>query len=251
MLSNDAPLVEHVTHLYEPCVIASPGPAEHVFILRRHPNSPAAPVSVYRGDRAVLRRTSEELAVAQVVWEVNRGVVEAAGERLLLHAGAAERDGKVVVVAGPEGSGKSTLVDALIRAGLRYVTDETVAVTNPSVRIEPYLKPITLQDGDRRQHLVPAHTIRRDAVALDGGYPCVLMLLAGYQPERKTSARMIPRAEAMVALGEQAFNFRTLGPGRLDVLAGVARASDCYRLEVGDLDEGAQLVLDLLEGAVR
>ncbi len=128
ILSNDSQLVEYITYLYEPCVVGSPGPASHVFIVRRHTNSESAPISVYRDGRAILRRAPEDLAVAQLAWEVNRGVVEKAGNRLLLHAAAAERDGRVVILAGPEGSGKSTLVAALVRSGLRYVTDETVAV---------------------------------------------------------------------------------------------------------------------------
>jgi hypothetical protein len=58
------------------------------------------------------------------------------------------------------------------------------------------------------------------------------------------------RAEAAVALAEQAFNFRSLGPGRLDVIAKIVRGCDCYRLEVGDLDAACRFVLDALEQAI-
>jgi hypothetical protein len=249
ILSNDAALAEYLTHLYDPCVVGSPGPAKHVFTVRRHKNVESIPVSVYRDGQAILRRAPEDLAIAQVAWEVNRGVVEDSDHRLLLHAAAAEHDGRIVVLAGPEGSGKSTLVDALVRSGLRYVTDETVAVTLPSARIAPYPKPIALHEAGHHQRLVPAREIRRDAVATSGGHPRLLVLLSGYQPGRATGARAIPRAEAAVALVEQAFNFRELGPGRLDVTAEVVSACDCYRLEVGDLDEGCRLVVDLLDKA--
>jgi hypothetical protein len=249
ILSNDAALVDYVTHLYEPCVVGNPGPARQVFIVRRHTNVEFAPVSVYRDGRAILRRAPEDLAIAQVAWEVNRGVVEDSGHRLLLHAAAAERDGKVVLLAGPEGSGKSTLVHALVRSGLRYVTDETVAVTCPVARIEPYPKPIALHEPERQQRLVPPQAIRRDAVATSGGDPCLLMLLSGYRPGHFTWARAIPRAEAAMALAAQAFNFRELGPGRLDATAELVRRCDCYRLEVGDLDAGCRLVRDLFDSA--
>jgi chloramphenicol 3-O-phosphotransferase len=167
----------------------------------------------------------------------------------LLHAAAAERDGSVMILAGPEGSGKSTLVAALVRSGLRYVTDETVAVDLAAGTIAPYAKPIALHETEQCQRLVPAQTIRPDAVATSGGNGRLLVLLGGYQAGRATAARAIPRAEAAVALAEQAFNFRTLGPGRLDAVAEVVRACDCYRLEVGDLDAGCRLVLDLFERA--
>jgi hypothetical protein len=249
ILGNDSTLVAFIEYLYETSVVGSAGPAKHVFIVRRHTNVDSAPVSLYRDGQAVLRRVPEDLAVAQLAWEVNRGVVEEAGKRLLLHAAAAEQDGRIVILAGPEGSGKSTLVSALVRSGLRYVTDETVAVELAAGTIGPYPKPISLRETEHCQRLVPANEIRRDVVAMSGGHARLLVLLAGYEPGRATAARAITRAEAAVALAEQSFNFRTLGPGRLDAVAEVVRACDCYRLEVGDLDAGCRLVLDLFETA--
>jgi hypothetical protein len=246
ILTNDAALADYITYLYEASVIGSPGAAPHVFIVHRHTSAETGSVSVHRDRRAVLRRAPADVAIAQVVWEVNRGVVEASHDRLLLHAAAAERDGRVVVLAGPEGSGKSTLVDALVRSGLRYVTDETVAVTRQVAHIAPYPKPIALHEthGSR---LVPPQAIRHDAVALSGGDPAMLVLLSGYRAGSATAAREIPRSEAAVALAEQAFNFRDLGPGRLDTTAELVRKCVCYRLDVGDLDAGCRLVRDLFD----
>jgi hypothetical protein len=250
ILSNDASLAGYVTHLYEPCIVGGAGPATHVFVVRRHRNVESAPVSLYRDGQAVLRRVPEDLAFAQLAWEVNRGVVEEAGNRLLLHAAAAERDGRIVILAGPEGSGKSTLVAALVRSGLRYVTDETVAIELPAGTIVPYPKPIALHETEHSERLVPAHAIRPDAVATSGGNARLLVLLAGYQRGRAPVARSISRAEAAVALAEQSFNFRDLGRGRLDALAEVVSACDCYQLEIGELDAGRRLVHDLFETAV-
>jgi hypothetical protein len=250
ILGNDSTLVAFIEYLYESSLVGSAGPAKHVFVVRRHTNVSSAPVSLYRDSHAVLRRVPEDLAVAQLAWEVNRGVVDEAGNRLLLHAAAAERDGRIVILAGPEGSGKSTLVAALVRSGLRYVTDETVAVPVPAGTIVPYPKPIALHETEQCQRLVPAQAIRSDAVAKSGGTARLLLLLAGYEPGRAPVARSISRAEAAVALAEQAFNFRDLGPGRLDALAEVVRACSCYRLEVGDLDAGCRLVHELFETAV-
>jgi hypothetical protein len=46
--------------------------------------------------------------------------------RYCLHAGCLELDGRGVLVAGPTGSGKSTLTLALVRAGLGFVSDDLV-----------------------------------------------------------------------------------------------------------------------------
>jgi hypothetical protein len=266
ILTNDPALDECITSLYETCIDRKPGPARHVFILRRHVSS--ASVSLYRDGKAILRRAPDGLAIAQLVWEVNRGVVEEAGNRLLLHAAAAERDGRIVLLAGPEGSGKSTLVTALVCSGLQYLTDETVAVETPAGTITPYPKPIALHcdaleslrawgarfppellsEGGER--LVPVQGIRSDAVAQPDLLARVLVLLSRSRPGRAAAARSIPRAEAAIALAGQAFNFRELGPGRLDVIADVVRACDCYRLDVGDVDTTSRLVLDLFDTGV-
>jgi hypothetical protein len=264
VLANEAALVDRVTYLYAACVAGTAGPPTHEFILRRHASSNAMSVSLYRDGRAILRRVPPGLAIARLVWEVNRGVVEEAGSRLLLHAAAAARDGRIVLLAGPEGSGKSTLVTALVRSGLRYVTDETVAVDVPGTKIVPYPKPIALDcrsldvvDGEHPaapspleegsdQRLMPPQAIRRDAIAQPGGV-ARLLVLPSYRPGQQTATRPLPRPEAAVALAEQAFNFRQFGRGRLDAVAEVVRGCECYRLEVGDAAAARDVVLDLLE----
>jgi hypothetical protein len=255
ILTNDPALVDRITYLYEPCLVGQQDGPRHVFILRSHTSSETPSVSLYRDGRAIVRRAPAGLAI------------EEAQNQLLLHAAAAERDGRVVLLAGPEGSGKSTLVAALVRSGLRYVTDETVAVELPGVTIAPYPKPIALDRGSLEslgdlsaavpstlatgleQRLVPAQAIRPDAVASAGGVASLLVLPA-YRPGRPTSAQSISRADAAIVLAEQAFNFRALGPGRVEAIAGLVRSCKCYRLDVGDLDAASRIVLELFDCAV-
>jgi len=263
--ANDPLLVEHVTELYAACL--APGTAEHSFVLRRRTARPSS-VTVYRDGHAVRRHAAPGLAVAHLAWEVNRGVVEHANGRLLLHAAAAERDGKVVLLAGSAGTGKSTLVAALVMAGLRYVTDEVVAIDRHTGVIGPYPKPIGLGrsvvghgsvlgrgfDGagfevGPHELLVPPQSIRADAVAPAGGI-ARLVVLPRYRPDAPTAARPVPRSEAVVAIAEQAFNFRELSPGALDAVARVVRGCRCYRLDFGDLGSARDVTVDLLESVV-
>jgi energy-coupling factor transporter ATP-binding protein EcfA2 len=268
IFTNDPALVDWVTYLYEACLDGEPGPAREVFTLSRQATSDTGSVSVYRNDQAILHAAGADLAIAHLVWHVNRGVVEEAGKRLLLHAAAAERDRRVLLVAGPEGSGKSTLVAALVRAGLQYVTDETVAVEVPATTIAPYPKPIALDrrslralgnpipaasstlEGVSEQDLVPPQAIRPMAVAEPGGAPR-LLVLPSYRPGSGAAARPIARPDAAVALAEQAFNFRAYGPGRLDAITAVVGACGCYHLDVGELDAACGLVIELFEQTAR
>ena len=68
-------------------------------------------------------------------------------DRVLLHAGAAERDGRAVVVAGASGHGKSTLTAALVQSGFAYLTDELVVIDPATRRVDPYPKALDLSAG--------------------------------------------------------------------------------------------------------
>jgi hypothetical protein len=96
-----------------------------------------------RGVADIARRT----AVARVTPAFARdrerfryGMLEAltlwmltALDRQPLHAAALERDGRVLLLAGPSGVGKSTLVYAAMRAGLRVLTEDCAFLQNGSV----------------------------------------------------------------------------------------------------------------------
>ncbi|MGH9025748.1 MAG: PqqD family peptide modification chaperone [Acidimicrobiia bacterium] len=259
--ANDPTLVDYITWLYEAC--SRTGPPSHRFIVRRRTASREAVTTVYRDGIPLVRDVPPGLAVARLVWEINQATVAASGHRLLLHAAAAERDGAVALLPGPPGAGKSTFVAGLVQAGLRYVTDETVAV-DPSTRtIESYPKPIALDRGapvlatlhipvpealesGSPQLLAPPQAFRADAVAPPGGVARVI-LFAKYRPGRATAPVPLSRAEAAVALAEHSFNFRALGPGALELVADVVRAGRCYRLGVSDLGAACRHVAELLD----
>ena len=59
---------------------------------------------------------------------VNISGLDADPERLHLHAAAAVKDGRVVVVAAERDTGKSTTIAHLVKRGWAFVTDETVSL---------------------------------------------------------------------------------------------------------------------------
>jgi hypothetical protein len=265
--TNDPQLADSVSYLYEGCAVGDDIAEPQVFTLCRGEALDPASVSLDRDGRTVLQAVHPELALARLVWEVNRGVVDETKNKLLLHAAAAERGGRVMLIAGPEGSGKSTLVAALVRSGFRYVTDETVALDVPGATIYPYPKPIAL-DGSAiqslgdvahvvrprpeiglEQGLVAAQAIHDDAITESRGLGA-LVVFPSPRDGALPSAQSITRAEAAIALAEQALNFCALGPGRLETIAGVVRASHCYRLDVGDVGIAQDVVVELFDRAV-
>ena len=83
-------------------------------------------------------------AVDTLAAKLNLIAVAGSLGRVLLHAGAVERDGQAIVVAGESGRGKSTLTAALVQAGFNYLTDELVLIDPHTARVELYPKALDL-----------------------------------------------------------------------------------------------------------
>ncbi len=84
--------------------------------------------------------------VEAVLEDLTQRVLAGTPGQLRLHAGAVERDGRVVAVAGFSGRGKSTLTAALVQRGFAYVTDEVTVVDPRTLEVSPYAKALDL-DG--------------------------------------------------------------------------------------------------------
>jgi len=249
--------MRHVVSLYDACRDGGTAP-RHEFLFRRRAAPDAGAISLYRDGFAVLRHVSPGLAIAHLAWEVNQGALNSTTGRLLLHAAAAEHNGDVVLFPGPQGSGKSTLVAALVQAGFRYVSDEIAAIDPDAGVVDPYPKPISLRPGSWRllpelepppepalapsypQWLIAPAAIRFDAVAAAGGRPRVLMFPT--HASGPTRVEPISRSEALVSFIDQVSNFDALGRGALHLAADVVRSCRCYRLHVGDVREASTVV---------
>jgi hypothetical protein len=194
---------------------------------------------------------------------VNRRVVEGETTRVLVHAAAAEADGGAVILPGESEAGKTTTVAGLVRSGLRYLTDEAVAVGIDPLVVEPYPKPLSVEPGARpvlsglrpaldgplrryagaQWHVAPAD-IRPGAV----GRPSVprLVVVPRYRAGGPTRLVPLPRSEALLLLVTSSFNLAVVGPPGFGALAEVVRRSGCYRLDIADLGEAVALVRRLL-----
>lgn len=83
---------------------------------------------------------------------VRLDVAVATARRLVfVHAGVVGWRGRALIVPGRSGFGKSTLVDALVRAGATYYSDEA-AVIDANGHVHPFARPIALlgEHGPRR-----------------------------------------------------------------------------------------------------
>lgn len=108
----------------------------------------SAPTAVTTAITLRVREPDDESALPQLMERLSQRVTLAAieaqrGTLWMLHAaGLALPDGRVIVLVGPSGRGKTTASRALART-FGYVSDETVAI-DAQGRVYPYRKPLSI-----------------------------------------------------------------------------------------------------------
>jgi hypothetical protein len=210
--------------------------------------------------------------VHSLLWQVHKEAVGSATRVLALHAGAVSWRGAGVVLPGTTGSGKTTLVTGLIRAGFSYLSDEA-ALIDPQTRwLQPFPKSLTLRPeslrllpelterlspelawNTRLRYDLPVEAVRSNAV----GGPCNVRYVITPRFVRGSKSRLAPisRAETLVYLSENAFNLHLFARRGLAALADVVRRAECFQMQVGDLESAVDAVKTLVaanhEGAAR
>lgn len=261
--ATDADMVTLLRDLYAPLRV--PGPAEHVLSIsstRQDPRSAGARWEVHLDGVRLIRTEAASIAFRHLLFEANRHAIDGTPDLVLVHASAAVLDGRAIVMPGPMGAGKSTLVAALVDAGLGYLTDEVVALDPATGVVVPYPKYISL--GPALAHLVPdpaveirailgdqrlvsPEAIRPGAVAA-AALPRVVVF-PRYERGAATAVTRLHPAAALSTLAQHAFHLDHDGPRVLATLATTVERSSCFEMVSGDVNEARDALLALLDGA--
>jgi hypothetical protein len=195
---------------------------------------------------------SLEAALDTIMTIVNLRALDAEPECLHLHAAAATREERAIVIAAPRNTGKTTTVAHVVARGWRYLTDETVRLCASDNDVRGLPKPLSIKLGgtplvDHLQPwMVPPVHDGRDtsrfvpisasgATVADRGRPHLVVLLQ--RPPDSSSiavpaARQLHPADAVVALMQETLDAERFGATALR-LATLAAASHCYELTIG------------------
>lgn len=204
--------------------------------------------------------------LALIVWHVNRAAIAAADDDVLLHASAAAHDGAAVVMAGDMEVGKTTLVTALVRAGLSYLTDEAVAVDPATGELRAFPRALSLDPGSwplfpelepavdpavapylPDQWQVPPDAIRPGAAVARARARVVVF--PRYRAGAGFEVVELGRADALVTLARCAFNLHAAPQRNLEVLGDVVRGCRCFTLDYDDLDAAVDWIVELVQAA--
>ncbi len=207
-------------------------------------------------------------AFALLEWTMNWWVSGNAHQYLLLHAACVERDGRAVILPAPPGSGKSTLCAALVQRGWRLMSDELTMIDPASGQLWALARPVSLKN----QSLNVIRQFEPSVVLSDAAHDTAKGTVAHMKPRADDVRRMHapaqarwvvfpryvagaapaltvrPKADAMMDLGRNAFNYPLLGLAGFEALAGVVSRSDCFSFSYSRLDD-AIAVFDALARA--
>lgn len=200
-------------------------------------------------------------AFAMFEWGLNWCIANHSHQFLIIHAAVVEKRGFGAILAAPPGSGKSTLCAGLVNRGWRLLSDEMALVSIDTGRLVPIPRPISIknQSIDVLRAFAPlaefgrtvrdtakgsvAH-VKPPAASVSRASQWVVpawVVFPKYTAASETCLRPRTKARAFMELGENAFNYSTLGPTGFDSLARLVDACDCFDFEYSRLDEAVSL----------
>ncbi|HET9830832.1 MAG TPA: HprK-related kinase A [Vicinamibacterales bacterium] len=225
---------------------------------------------IVNGERPFLPLPAD-LAGALFEWTINYCVGRDAHRFVAMHAAVVERDGRALVISGESGAGKSTLCAALVLDGWRLLSDEFALLDPDTGMLSPLPRPVSLKNASieiikkRGRDLVfgpegidieqarfvhmkpPASSVRR---ASETAVPA-LAIFPRWRNSASTTLTKVAKAQVLLRLADQSFNYNYLGVRGFEAIAGLARRVEGYELEYSDLDDVLPRLAGLCDARAR
>jgi HprK-related kinase A len=216
--------------------------------------------------KAVFIPLPESHAFPLLEWSMNWCVSMHAHHYLILHSAVIERGGCAVIMPAPPGSGKSTLCAGLVHRGWRLLSDELALISLTDTSITPFGRPISLknQSIDIVRDFVPGAVFSRVVHDTSKGSVALLKVPSEHlirirEPAKPrwiifpkyvagSAPQLTPRSKAnsMLELGRNSFNYMVLGRTGFEVLTQVIDASECFDFQYSKLDDAVAVFDELV-----
>jgi hypothetical protein len=200
---------------------------------------------LYVADQLVLRTPDLSLLLDVLESELQLYVAEHARERVFVHAGVVGWKGRALLLPGRSFAGKSTLVEALVRAGATYYSDE-YAVLDQEGRVYPYARRLGFRwRGGRPPRRCTAEELggRRGVTCL----PVQLVVVTRFQPGASWRPRSLAAGQALLELMSYTIPAQTYPERVVDALRQVTSRARRLKSSRGEADETADALLRELE----
>jgi lipopolysaccharide/colanic/teichoic acid biosynthesis glycosyltransferase len=200
-------------------------------------------------------------AIDVLVWYIGQHATAVAAG-VVLHASAVEDGGRVVLLPGTAGAGKSLVALALVGAGHGYVADDMLGIALPTGLVEPFPTPFQVADSAAEvlRSLVPdldplVRTASSTFVDPDdvragsrsGGGAAELVVVPAHRPGAGVVVEPLTVAQTLVQLLSSAANLDVVGRAGFDALVALAERVPGYRVEYGDVADARARIDELLQ----
>ncbi len=169
-------------------------------------------------------------------------VAEFAPRRIFVHAGVVGWKGQAILFPGLSFSGKTTLVDHLIRRGATYYSDE-YAVIDPKGRVHPYARPLAI----RSQANAPTTRIAAEQIGAEVGSKPLrvgLVVSTRFKEGSRWRPRELTRGKGVLELMANAVAARTQPELALSVLP---KALESAKILKGVRGEASEVVESIMK----
>jgi len=172
-------------------------------------------------------------------------VAEHAVDKVFVHSGVIEHNGKALLLPGTSGSGKSTLTAELVRSGAVYYSDE-YAVLNAEGKVEPFARKLSLDsDGSNGPRNVTAEEL--GGVAGVGPKPVGMILFTHYDEAGEWGPEYLSIGTSIMELIPNTLTMRKNPGFALNVLDLAAQRAIILKSPRGDAKTFAQILLDFFD----
>lgn len=206
-------------------------------------------------------------AFALLEWGMNWCIGAHAHQYLIVHSAVLAKNGKVLILPGEPGSGKSTLCAALCGEGWHLLSDELALVDKKTGLVHPVARPISLKNKSidvitkAYQHLQPAskvYTRTKGDVAhiplpinsIDNMYqplPPKLIVFPKYKPEIDFQAESLSQPESFLKTIDNCFNYSQLGLEGFNVMGDLIATTESYTIKYNNLPAAIAFISEKMD----
>lgn len=177
-----------------------------------------------------------------------------------LHSGVVVKEGKAILFPAEANSGKSTLTVALSQDGFQIYSDEVALIDPASFLVHPFPRNIHIDPDMKEVFSRRGYTLKfrnfcwkklkGDNLELPWtksdskkmASKVKFIIFPKYSSEHTNRLYPLTSGEAFINLMENEINFNRFRAKGMDVVEGLLKGADCYRLETGDLGDATDLI---------